>query len=971
MVMGPDAGRAEGSGSNDYAAFLQALVDGGFEGDVTTSAAHRITHATDNSVYQILPDAIAYARNRRDLAQIMILLDKPEFAGIIIRPRGGGTGTNGQSLGRGLVVDCSRYMTGILEINPAEGWVRVEPGVIKDQLNAALAPYGLFFAPELSTSSRATIGGMISTDACGQGSCLYGKTSDHVIGLRAALIGGEIMDTAPIDPGKLGDCTGRTDEILHLLTQIVQDHSTLIADRFPKMNRSLTGYDLAHIRRDCGKIDAAAVICGSEGTLALIAEAKLRVLPIPKHAVLVNIFYDDFNAALRDGRFLAATGAASVETIDSRVLGLARGDLGWQDVALLFPDDAAQGVNMVEFTGNDLAEVEAAGSDLLASLPPVDGRRGAAIARGKDVGRIWAMRKKAVGLLGRSASARKPLPFVEDCAVPPDQLADFIMAFRVILDEAGLEYGMFGHVDAGVLHVRPALDLNDPAQEPLLREITEKVHALARKHGGLLWGEHGKGLRSEFVPEVFGPLYPVLQQIKAAFDPRNQLNPGKIAAPVGAALTPLDHPPLRGQMDRQITPETRAAFAGAFACNGNGACFSQSSEEVMCPSYKAMQDRRHSPKGRAALIREWLRQGGPGGRADPVFEAEVKQAMEGCLSCRACARACPVHVDIPKSRVKFMAAWHSRHRRPIRDFLLAGLEQMLPLMAALRPISNLFLGGFASPLLRHVGLVHLPVFPQQRRKADSARTLQRGEQLKPGRDVVIVPDAFTRHFEPELVADFVAVIETLGFVAWLAPYHPSGKPRQVLGMMDAYRKQARKQARILAEIAVQGVPLIGLEPATTLAFESDYTGMENIALPPVLLPQEWLIKHLARFPHIHKKQRAVLLSHCTESTERPMAKDQWRCVLEKAGVALQTCTTGCCGMAGTWGHLRENQQISARIFSQSWGPTLDRLAQDAETWVLATGFSCRCQAIQQADRQLQHPISLLRHSLCPMGGPRA
>lgn len=951
-----------GSESPDYAAFLHALVKTDFEGEVTRSTAQRITLATDNSIYQIPPDAVAFPRSASDLLSITKLLDRPEFADIVIRPRGGGTGTNGQSLGHGLVVDCSRYMTRILEINPEEGWVRVEPGVIKDQLNLALAKHGLFFAPELSTSSRATIGGMISTDACGQGSCRYGKTSDHVIGVKAALIGGEMMQTTAVPREKLPHMDGRNGQILRVLDHIARNNAALIKDRFPKMNRSLTGYDLAHILREDGQIDARAVICGAEGTLALIAEAKLRVLPIPKHAVLVNIFYDDFNAGLRDGHLLAASGATSVETIDSRVLGLARKDIGWQSVAALFPDDGAQGVNMVEFTGDDVALVETAARDLIARLTPTNGRRGTAIARGPDVGRVWNMRKKAVGLLGHSDSARRPIPFVEDCAVPPDQLADFILGFRAILDDAGLEYGMFGHVDAGVLHVRPALDMIDPADETRIREITEKVHALARKHGGLLWGEHGKGLRSEFVPQVFGPLYPALQQIKSAFDPRNQLNPGKIAAPAGASLTPLDAAPLRGQVDRQITPKMRTAYASAIACNGNGACFSQSDNEVMCPSYKATLDRQFSPKGRAGLIREWLRQGGADGKAAPLFEAEVKRAMDGCLSCRACANACPVHVDIPTVRAKFLEAWHRRHRRPLRDFALAGLEQLLPLMTAVRPLSNLMLGKLGAPVLRHLGLVHLPLLPRPSHRLNTAAELRGQEVLKPSHDVIIVPDAFTRHFEPDLVADLVAVITALGFKAWLAPYRPSGKPRHVLGMLNAYHRQAQRQIATLASYAAKGIPMIGIEPAIALTTGVDTKTQPNLR---VLLPQEWLAQHISYIPDNEETTQAVLFSHCTETTARPRAKEQWRDVMAKAGITLHTLDTGCCGMAGTWGHLRENHQTSAKIFAQSWAPAIQRNMNGSDISLLATGFSCRCQAKHLAKINLTHPIHLLRERICP------
>src|SRR3954449_3737496 len=345
-----------------YAVFLAELRARGFEGDLSALYADRTVLGTDNSIYQLMPQAVAFPRGTDDLVRVARLAADPRFTDVKLAPRGGGTGTNGQSLTDGLVVDVSRHMNRILEINVAERWARVEAGVVKDQLNAALAEHGLFFAPELSTSNRATIGGMISTDACGQGSCLYGKTRNHVLELTTVLLDGTVWRSTPLAEDELAAVKQRPDRVgaVHrLLAAIVRDQADLIATHFPKLNRSLTGYDLAHIREN-GRFNLNAILCGSEGTLGLLAEAKLNVLPIPTHSALVNVRYASFDAALRDAQALIRFGAASIETVDSKVLGLAQNDIVWEDVRDFFPDDdgrPATGVNLVEFVGHSEQEV--------------------------------------------------------------------------------------------------------------------------------------------------------------------------------------------------------------------------------------------------------------------------------------------------------------------------------------------------------------------------------------------------------------------------------------------------------------------------------------------------------------------------------------------------------------------------------------------------------------------------------------
>ncbi|TKJ09284.1 FAD-linked oxidase C-terminal domain-containing protein, partial [Halomonas sp. 15WGF] len=398
---------------------------------------------------------------------------------------------------------------------------------------------------------------------------------------------------------------------------------------------------LAHLRED-GRLNLNSLLCGSEGSLGFLSEAVLNVLPIPKHSTLVNVRYPSFMAALRDAKALMTASASptSIETIDDTVLQLAMEDFVWDSVAEFFPAGSTpiQGINLIEFNDDDPEQLAArvtAFTQHLSQDATVE-RLGYTLAEGRSqIQKVYAMRKRSVGLLGNVQGEKRPLPFVEDTAVPPEHLADFITEFRAALDARKLSYGMFGHVDAGVLHVRPALDMKDPAQEALIREISDEVAALTQKYGGLLWGEHGKGVRSEYGPKFFGELYPCLQQVKAAFDPHNQLNPGKIASPSESItliakesdpeLLTVDGVPMRGQLDRTIDERAWQAYDAAVYCNGNGACYNYDVDDPMCPSWKATRDRRHSPKGRASLIREWLRLQSQAG-IDVVEESRKKKA---------------------------------------------------------------------------------------------------------------------------------------------------------------------------------------------------------------------------------------------------------------------------------------------------------------------------------------------------------
>ncbi|GAB7536068.1 D-2-hydroxyglutarate dehydrogenase YdiJ [Burkholderia sp. 3C] len=988
--------------------FLHALHAAGFEGEIDRSDATRTVLATDNSIYQRRPAAALFPRHAEDVARIARLLGEPRFREVAVAPRGGGTGTNGQSLTEGIVVDLSRHMNRILAIDPVARTARVEAGVVKDQLNAELKRHGLFFAPELSTSNRATLGGMISTDASGQGSCTYGKTRDHVLALDTVLIGGERLSSAPVDDAEL-DALCRRDDAIGRVHRTAHGIHTREAERirtqFPALNRCLTGYDLAHLRDAQGRFDLNSVLCGSEGTLGFVVEATLNVLPEPKHAMLVNIRYPAFMDALRDARALLEHRPLSIETVDSTVLALAREDIVWQSVAEFFPaadasQDEANSINLVEFSGDDAAEVRARVAAFVAHLQADRQvtRLGHTIADGEAaVRRVYAMRKRAVGLLGNARGEARPQPFVEDTAVPPEHLADYIAEFRALLDGHGLRYGMFGHVDAGVLHVRPALDLRDPAQAALVRPISDAVAALTRRYGGLLWGEHGKGVRSEYVPEYFGPLYPALQQLKAAFDPHNQLNPGKIATPAGseATLLRIDTTTLRGELDRRIDERVWQANSDAVHCNGNGACYNFDPDDAMCPSWKATRERVQSPKGRASLMREWLRRqteagvdlaAEPRAAALPVralnslrrrggeadFSHEVYDAMAGCLACKSCAGQCPVKVGVPEFRSRFLARYHTRYLRPLRDHLIGSLEFTLPRVAAVPGLPRLYnavlrTAPVAALIERAAGIVDAPAlhdaaWPEALRaaRAETAtpQRLAALSEAERARSVIVVQDAFTRYFETPVAAAWLALVHTLDYRVFVAPFLPNGKPLHVQGFLPRFARTARRNAAHLAALAGSGIALVGLDPAMTLVYRQEYQKIDGIGtVPEVLLPQEWLIHALrAQPPRAAPAQAFRLLPHCTERTNASAAAALWQPVFEAAGLALRMPASGCCGMSGTYGHEARNRATSATIFSQSWAR---HVAAEAEGELLATGYSCRCQTERLTGQRLRHPVEVL------------
>ena len=946
--------------------FLAEVRAAGFSGDLATSEAARLCVATDNSIYQVLPAAVVHPRSTADVARL--LRTACAHPSIRLCSRGGGTSTNGQCLTAGIVIDHSRYHDRLKSMDVAARTVTVEPGMVLDTLNGLLEQHGLQVGPTLSTSSRATIGGMVGTDAAGKGSRVLGKTSCHIEELEVVLADGTVWTSRAMTAAEFAWESERGDgvgQLLRSVVAIIEASSDEVSKRFPRLSRFLAGYNLARVRQDDGRINLNWLLAGAEGTLAVITAITLRVIPIPAAKRLVVLRYDSFDAALSDAQTLIARNPQAIETIDGLVVGLAKGSPLWPRVSHLLPLGEGP-LNLVQFVGDDAASVECAAAGL----------SGVHLTSASDIAACWDLRKAGVGLLGKLTGARKPVPFIEDTVVPPEHLAAYVRELRALLDLHGLRYGMFGHVDVGCLHVRPALDLTDPADVAKIRLISDAVAALALKFGGLLWGEHGKGYRSEYLPLFVGPqLHHAFRQIKSAFDPTNRLNPGKLVAPCGCDEHPpaIDAVPLRGHADAQIPLAVRSAWASAVNCNGNGACHAPDPHTVMCPSSKITRNRIHTPKGRAGLVREWLRRVSVAGYAAnrlPVgiglesvqsnqvdFTNEVKAALDGCLACKACSGTCPVNVDVPDLKAKFLAHYHGRYRRPMRDWAIAALETIAPVAARLPRLANL--------LPTPTGLVDLPRFSVPslwQRRPPGLATLADAH-------VVLVPDVFTAAFDADTVTAAIELLATFGWRVHLAPMVANGKPLHVLGMLHGWRRTATAWRAHLDRLAASGKPLIALEPAVALT-ERDELRKAGLAETPRLqllgefLAERFTAKKVPRALPPTPAREFHLLAHCTEQATAPAAAQAWAAVFKACGHRLTVVRTGCCGLAGAWGHCRENAKESRALFELSWRPRLTE-AEAAGAEVVADGFSCRHQAARVAGRRLAHPaealLALSRH----------
>ncbi len=974
------------SESGRVAALESELRSADFRGDIFADWGSRVAASTDNSVYQITPDVILAPRNLDDLRRAVTVLNAPEFRDMPFTARGAGTGTNGQSLNTGVVIDFRRHMRKVIDVDVEGGWAEAEAGVVRDELNDILRPLGYFFSPSTSTANRCTIGGMIGTDASGQGSRVYGKTGDNILSLTVVLADGRTFDAKPLACDAEGGVMADNEEagISGLLTEVkhVCDcHRETLRGRVPDLRRRFVGYDLVNTATADQRFDPSRLFVGAEGTLGLVAKSRVKLTKLPKFKRLLVIGYKDFAAALGSARSLLRFEPTAIETIDDTIQEIAHREGLTRPLPEILrtpqPDGRLPVCNFVEYAGDDLGAIETTLSALKSALDTDDTVVGWHEAKGEEEAtRLWAIRSGAVGLLGGVTGRRRPVPFVEDCVVPPENLSVFAMEFRTLLESEGVTFGMFGHVDVGCIHVRPALDISDAADRQRLKRISDAVLALVRKHGGIFWGEHGKGVRGQYLREFVGDeVYGGFARIKGLFDPHNRLNPGKLVSPSGdpAALWPIEATPFR---ETNVDVETGAGsggtdFENAFRCNGNAQCQSYSTSVTMCPSYKGTGDPRHSPKGRADLLRAWWQLERVGDPTANEAADDVYAALDGCLGCKACTSTCPIHVDIPEMKSLFLDRYHEKKRRPLLDRMLALSESQAPMASRFAPIANLFLG--LSPVKwfnrAAFGLVDTPAFSvptlRARLAADGA-AIQDSAALKrlvSDKSVIVVLDTFTTHFEADAVMSVVSALGRLGYEPIVTPAKFAGMTLHVKGFRRLFRKTAENFTAHLRGLAESGRPLVVVDAALAALLRQEYRRLlGDGAIPEVMILQEFLANELSAgrdsaWPKdIGGGREVEVLLHCTERTAFPLAGEQWRRVLNRLGFKASAPAMGCCGMAGAYGHEARHLETSKRLFDIGWA---GRLGDGTDKTRCATGFSCRDQTERFTGRRLPHPLALL------------
>ena len=966
----------------DLAEALRRVVGG----EVRFDSYTRHLFSRDASMYTIEPVGVVFPRDAADVAAVVATA--AEF-GVPVLPRGAGTSLAGQTVGHAIVMDMSRHMNAIIEIDPERRVARVQPGVVQEQLNLAGARHGLMFGPDTSTRNRATLGGMIGNNSAGSQSVRYGMTIDHVHTLDVVLSDASQVTFGPLTAGeRLSRAGARTLDgtICRELPRLVERRREAIATGFPRFWRQSGGYRLDRLAgatspaRSAG-LDLAKFVVGSEGTLVTVVEATVQLVPAPRHRVIAVGHFMSVQAAIEATEDALACRPAAVELLDRTIIELSRQKIEYASLGTILHGDP-EALLFVTFFGDSQAEAMAGLGRLEESwrahghgyytLRAVDATEQAALLKVREAG---------LGLLmAASTGTRRPLAFVEDTAVEPAKLASYTGRFRQILDAHGLTAGFYGHCSVGCLHIRPFVDLSTPGQPELMRVVAEEVRDLVLEYGGVNSSEHGDGLaRSEFNRRVFGDtLYAAMQETKRLFDPQNRMNPGKIvdAPAMTDHLRDAAQPPAPTLTTRLRFDAPGGMRGAADRCMNIGLC-RKASTGVMCPSYMATREEEHSTRGRANALLHALSMPDP--RA-ALGSDRLNGILDLCLECKACKSECPLGVDMAALKTEALAAYHDQHGVPWRSRMFGSIRTLNRLGSAAVPLSNLAAGWRPARLAaeRWLGISAarpLPRFQRQdlrrwfRRRAAPAGQASQGE-------LIFLADSFTTFTEPSVGRSAIELLELAGWQVRLESAGCCGRAGLSKGLVDQARRMAAAMADRLGEAAASGVPIVGVEPSCLLTLRDEYSALlpgdprVQALAAATRLPEELLVAAVAEGrlilpPENGLRGRRVLFhGHCHQ---KALAGTTATMALLRSipGADVIEVDAGCCGMAGSFGFEAEHYELSMSIGELRLFPAVR--SEAGETIIAATGVSCRQQIAHGTGRIARHPLEIIRDVLlaCP------
>ncbi|MEU6265662.1 FAD-binding and (Fe-S)-binding domain-containing protein [Saccharopolyspora shandongensis] len=959
---------------------LERALRAALDGEVAFDDYTRHLFSRDASMYSITPLGVAFPRHDDDVAAAVKAAAE---LGVPIVPRGAGTSLVGQTVGPGLVLDMSRHMNRILEIDPVARTALVEVGVVQDQLNQAAAAHGLMFGPDTSTSNRATIGGMIGNNSAGSGSLTYGMTIDHVRALDVVLADGSCTRFEPVDEAeRVRRASAETLEgrIYQALPGLVTANEHVIEAKMPAFWRRACGYRLDRLVGFGPEkpFDLAKFVVGAEGTLVIATRALVDLVPKPRRTVYAVGHFTDAASAISATTDALSCDPHQVELMDRTILDLSRQKIEFADLGNVLVGDPGA-LLFVSFTGDDEA-------DLVAQLDRLDARwqqsgHGYHTLRAitaAEQSALLKVRKSSLGLLmAAGEGTRRPLAFVEDTAVDPVHLAEYTKRFKKILDEHRMEAGFYGHCSVGCLHIRPFVDLTDPGEVAKMRAVAEAVKDLVAEYGGVNSSEHGDGLaRSEFNREIFGDeLYEAMREVKRLFDPGGFMNPGKIVdAPSMTenlrdrdALPPA--PPLRTALEFEVVGGMRGA---ADRCMNIGAC-RKAGAGVMCPSYIATKNEEHSTRGRANALVKALSEPDPHAA---LGGERLHEILDLCLMCKACKSECPMSVDMASLKAETLAHHHEIHGTPLRSRVFSSIRALNRLGSATAPLSNL---PGRIPLLRQIldrtlGIAAARPLPTFQR-VSLLRWFRRRTSAPPAAPqgaVTWLADSFTTFTEPHIGRAGIELLERSGWRVDLAGGGCCGRSSMSKGMLDDAKKKATALVTSLERGTAPDSPIVGCEPSCVLMLREEHKALlpdssavravaERVKQVEELLVEAIDAGRLAlRGDSWLAGRRIVFHGHCHQKAEVGTAATV--ALLRRIpGAEVVEIDAGCCGMAGSFGFESEHYETSMTVGGDRLFPAL--AAEPEDTVVAATGVSCRQQIFHGAGRTAWHPVELVREAL--------